>query len=240
MTPRPLLSLFNYHIFGHLLYYIPYLAPMPPNKVLLTFGALSLLIETLNGLGAALGSNPNGNNAVLGEHFMRASLALQLILNVSFLFLMGFFHRRCSKAGLARARGVVWPLATLYTSVLLILTRTVYRTVEHFGMEELDHRNTRAAPAVVRVEWYFLVFESALMLVDMVMWNVLHPRKYLPSEVNVYLSRDGVTEVRGPVIKDMRPRAYQWLDPFDVMRRGDGQGQKHAWRNVEEQPEHAL
>lgn len=148
---------------------------------------------------------------------MRASLALQLILNVAFAALAGYFHYKCVRAGVGGARGIKQPLLTLYVSVVLILARTVYRVVEHIAMEEVDRDNPTDLDPVVRDEWYFLVFEASLMLLNMFLWNARYPRRYLPADPRVYLSRDGRTELEGPGIKDPRGRAAKIFDPFDVM-----------------------
>lgn len=55
----PLLELVNYRVLGRMLYYVPYFAPIPPARVLSTFGALIALVETLNSLGVAFSSNPS-------------------------------------------------------------------------------------------------------------------------------------------------------------------------------------
>lgn len=148
---------------------------------------------------------------------MRASLALQLILNVAFAALAGYFHYKCARAGVGCVRGVKQPLLTLYVSVALILARTVYRVVEHMAMESIDHANPVDLDPVVRDEWYFLVFEATLMLLNMLLWNARHPRRYLPADPRVYLSRDGRTELEGPGLEDPRGRAAKIFDPFDVM-----------------------
>lgn len=149
---------------------------------------------------------------------MRASLALQLILSAAFLSLAGYFHWKCARAGIGKARGIKQPLLTLYISVALLVGRTIYRVVEHIALEEVTGRDDPASfPPPVRDEWPFAVFEAGFMLVDMVLWNIWHPRRYLPAETKVRLSRDGMTEVEGPGLEDTRGWAVKIFDPFDVM-----------------------
>lgn len=162
---------------------------------------------------------------------MRASLALQLILNVAFLSLAGYFHWKCAGAGIGGARGIRHPLITLYVSVGLLIARTAYRVVEHTGLEGVDRENPTSLPPVVGDEWPFAVFEAGFMLLDMVLWNIWHPRRYLPASPRVYLARDGVSEVEGPRVEDPRTLAAKILDPFDVIglfRKRDGAGTKGA------------
>lgn len=149
---------------------------------------------------------------------MKASLIIQIAVILCFIAIAAVFHRRCALAGIGRARGVRQPLLTLYASVALLLVRTVYRIVEHFGLAGIDWWNMDAAQIspVIRYEWFFYVFESVFMLVNMVMWNVRHPRRYLPADYKVYLARDGVTEITGKGFDDARPTWLTIVDPFDI------------------------
>ncbi|KAM0278254.1 hypothetical protein ACHAQH_005267 [Verticillium albo-atrum] len=218
ITP-PLLALVDYHIFGQVLYYVPYLSPIHPGRVVWLFGIVSWVIEGLNGTGASYAANPHANS-MIGHIMMRASYALQLIINISFLALVIFFHRRCINARVAGARAVRYTLITIYTSVALILVRTVYRTVEHYAMEEIDDKDIRSPvdiPVVVRYEVYFCVFDAALMLVNLILWNFMHTSRYLPADNKTYIARDGVTEVKGSGWQDPRSKSARMMDPFDLM-----------------------
>ncbi|KAI0101432.1 hypothetical protein F4776DRAFT_676210 [Hypoxylon sp. NC0597] len=200
----PLLSLANYDILGRIFYYVPYLSPMAPGKVLSTFGLLSMIIEGINGVAASFIANPR-SNPTIGSALMWAALALQIAIIISFLVIAGYFHRRCAQAGIAGARGIHNNLITLYVSVGLILIRTIYRGVEH------------SVKAVISTEWPFYIFEATLMLINMFMWNARHPAPYLPADITTYLSRDGVTEVKGPEPpKDTRPLIARVLDPWSM------------------------
>ena len=50
---RPLYELSNYFMLSRILYYVPYHSPLHPGRVLTTFGAISMVVEALNGNGAA-------------------------------------------------------------------------------------------------------------------------------------------------------------------------------------------
>ncbi|OTB02087.1 hypothetical protein M426DRAFT_13926 [Hypoxylon sp. CI-4A] len=200
----PLLALGNYDILGRIFYYAPYLSPMEPGRVLSTFVLLSLAIESVNGLAASFIANPD-SNPILGSAFTWTALVLQILAIVVFLGLAGFFHWKCVKAGISGARGIKIPLITLYVSSGLILIRTIYRGVEH------------SVTTVAEIEWPFYVFEVALMLLNMVIWNIWHPGLYLPADTRTYLSKDTFTEVKGPERKDTRSRTAKILDPFHIM-----------------------
>ncbi|SPO04292.1 related to Rtm1p [Cephalotrichum gorgonifer] len=216
----PVLALANYDILGRVLYYVPYLSPIKPSRVLSTFGILSFTVEALTGIGASFSFSPNApeDRVHAGKHIMRTSLALQLILNSSFLLLAAFFHRRCTREGLGGARGVRQTLITLYVSTGLLVARAAYRIAEHQALESVDRRNPTDLDPVVRDEWFFCVFESGLMLVNMVLWNVRHPRRYLPVGVGVYLDRDGRTEVELPPSKETRGGVAKIMELFGVGR----------------------
>lgn len=64
------------------------------------------------------------------------------------------------------------------------------------------------------------------MLVNEVLWNVRHPRRYLPEDYHVYLAQDGRTELVGPGWKDDQPWVMSLIDPFGFVamcaRKGKG------------------
>ncbi|KAJ2893347.1 putative RTA1 domain protein [Zalerion maritima] len=203
----PLLELANYHVLGRIFYYVPYLAPLPPGRVLSIFGLLMIFVETLNALGVALSSNPTGSNQDLGSRLTIAALAIQLAVIAIFIVLTAIFHARCAKIQI-RSKSVTTPLVVLYTSMCLILIRCIYRLVEHLGNTSVDIsdlESMRSLSPVLRYEWYFFVFEGTLMLCNSTIWNVFHPGRFLPKDYHVYLSRDGMTEVQGVKYEDTRP-----------------------------------
>ncbi|KAF2471147.1 putative RTA1 domain protein [Lindgomyces ingoldianus] len=205
----PLLELANYHILGRILYYVPYLAPLPPGRVLSTFGALIALVETLNALGVSLSANPSSSHSQqeLGTRLTIAALAIQLVVIVIFIALAAIFHRRCAKANI-HAKAVSTPLITLYMSMLLILIRCIYRLIEHMGNTTVqldDLQALKNLSPILRYEWFFYIFEAALMLTNSVLWNVRNPGRYLPRNYHVYLAQDGRTEVEGEDQSDDRP-----------------------------------
>ncbi|KAI8957421.1 RTA1 like protein-domain-containing protein [Daldinia sp. FL1419] len=185
----PLLSLVNYEILARVFYYVPYFSPMEPSTVLSTFAFLSIIIECINGVASSFIANPKSDPET-GTSLMWAALALQLAIIMFFVVLAGSFHRRCVRAGIAGAEGIRRPLTTLYVSMGLILMRTIYRAVEH------------SVEAVANTEWPFYVFEALLMLVNMLMWNVFHPSRFLPVDPLTYLSRDGLTEITAEKVDD--------------------------------------
>lgn len=222
MAP-PLLELANYHVLGRILYYVPYFSPLHPGRVLTTFGILSGLVETMNAIGVAYIANPDvkDSSRKIGHGLMKASLIIQIVVIGLFCLLAFDFQRRCKKAGI-RSRKISGPMLTMYISMGLIAVRCVYRTVEHFGFSAMElsagsKMDFEELSPIIRYEWFFYVFEAALMLINTWMWNLRHPRRYLPENYNVYLAQDGVTEIKGPGWKDNRPFLMTVIDPFNWM-----------------------
>ena len=202
----PLLELANYHVLGRIFYYVPYFAPLPPGRVLSIFGFLMAFVETLNALGVALNSNPHGSSQGLGSILTLIALALQVCVILVFILLAALFQLRCSRAKI-HSKSVKILLITLYASMTLIFVRCIYRLVEHVGNTsiELDHPETfQSLNPLLRYEWFFFVFESTFMLLNSALWNVWNPARYLPKSYNIYLSRDGKTEVEGDESVDER------------------------------------
>ncbi|KKZ65569.1 hypothetical protein EMCG_08594 [[Emmonsia] crescens] len=237
----------NIHVpvLGRILYYVPHCSPLHPGRVLTTFGLLSAIVEALNAIGVAYIANPSVPETAtkLGHILMKTSLILQLLVIACFCALTWTFQRRCRRAGIVAGKGkrgnkrVFALLATLYASMFVILGRCVYRTVEHFGFSDISGgKLTVNDPAtlspLVRHEWFFYVFEAALMAVNSVLWNVRHPHRYLPERYETYLTRDGVTELVGPGWRDERPFIVTVCDPFGwfVSKGGEGkEGGKPFW-----------
>ncbi|KAJ2990331.1 hypothetical protein NUW58_g3006 [Xylaria curta] len=217
----PLYELGNYYILGRILYFVPHLSPIHPGRVLTTFAALSFIIEALNGTGAAYVANPTLSARLqgVGHALFKAALILQLIVIAAFVVLATTFYLRCRKNGINHNK-VNQPLLTLYLSTGLILARTIYRTVEYFEIETVNHYvpdfDLNTLSPILRYEWYFYVFEAALMLINSALINARHPRRWLPQSTKVYLAKDGVTEVMGPGYKEERNFVATLLDPFDV------------------------
>jgi hypothetical protein len=130
----------------------------------------------------------------------------------------------------------------LYASMALVLVRCVYRLVEHAssGAGAVDLKSLEALrrlSVVRRYEWWFYVFETALMLGNSVLWNVWHPGRYLPKGTGVYLAEDGTMERER--VRDRDGRG--WLaragnvGTFGLLfrRRKEAEG---AFREVDEVP----
>jgi hypothetical protein len=220
----PLYELANYFILSRILYYVPYHSPIHPGRVLTTFGAISSIIETLNGTGASNVANTSlsQHKQDIGKALLKSALVIQLGVLGCFVLLAVTFHRKCKKAGILPSN-LRATLTTLYISSALIGTRTIYRTVEYFNTASLNFSNPNLNPSsltpILRYEWFFWVFEGALMVLNSFMLNARHPMRYLPEDNKIYLAEDGVTEILGPGYEDKRNFLVTFLDPFDLWGR---------------------
>ncbi|KAI1194321.1 RTA1 like protein-domain-containing protein [Nemania serpens] len=233
----PLYELSNYYILGRILYFVPHCSPIHPGRVLTTFAALSAIIEALNGTGAAYVANRSlpVHLQETGHSLFKAALILQLVVITSFVALATTFDRRCRKHGINHTK-VNQPLLTLYISTALILVRTIYRTVEYFEIESVNLLSAgfdlNEQSPIIRDEWLFYVFEAALMLINSLLINVRHPRRWLPQSTKVYLAKDGISEIMGPGYKEDRNFVATLFDPFDIY--GMIKGRDNATRFWEE------
>lgn len=112
----------------------------------------------------------------------------------------------------------------MYASSLVIMVRCVYRTIEYFSSESMyaakSVEELNALSPIIRYEWFFYVFEASLMLINELLWNAMHPRRFLPKDYHVYLAQDGKTELQGPGWDDDRGFVMTMVDPLGCMDRG--------------------
>ncbi|KAK4098490.1 hypothetical protein N658DRAFT_561031 [Parathielavia hyrcaniae] len=235
MSP-PLLQLTNNYILGRVFKFVPYFAPMHPAPMLLTFISLAAVAELLTVPGIAYLSNPNlpAKSLAIGDTLTKASLVLQLLIAAVFFLMAGIFHRCCRAGGIRNPR-VMRPLVISYASMLLLVARTIFRCAEHFaGVPPWSGEGVAVDPSslspVVRYEWYFYVFDAALVLVATVVWNVGPPGRFLPADRRAYLAQDGVTVLRGPEWKDSRSLTETFFNPFAMLTTRGGH-QKQFWES---------
>jgi hypothetical protein len=238
---RPVYELSNYIVLSRLLHYIPQLSPLHPARVVTTFLGISIIVELLTSNGAAEAVNSTSTPAEIsiGKGLLKAALILQLFVLLAFVSVAGRFHYNCMKAGhldkLQETRAkILGVLITLYISSALIGTRTIYRTIEYFATADIkspkpgETFDPLSISPVIRYEWFFYVFEVTLMLTNTFMFNLRHPRKYLPRLNTTYLGEDGV-EKEGRKFKDHRGIATKLFDPFDIIGLLKGNDKKDRW-----------
>ncbi|KAI5855613.1 hypothetical protein GGS23DRAFT_618919 [Durotheca rogersii] len=184
----PLIALATYKILSRVLAYVPYVSPAPPRWTLLFLTVLTLAIEALSGAAAAsLATSPSpfppSPPSSRGAALLWAAIAAQLGALAGAGLLAAVARRRCVRARLAAARGV---LSTVYVGLALLAVRAAYRVAEQTAPEAVARR----------AEWPFCTFDAAATLAALALWAARHPRRRaLPPDARTYLSRDGLTEV---------------------------------------------
>ncbi|KAL9108711.1 MAG: hypothetical protein Q9227_006507 [Pyrenula ochraceoflavens] len=208
----------DYFIMGRVLYYIPYHSPIHPGRVISTFIGLDVIIEALTGNGAAYAFNHSlpHSKQIMGLDMIRATLVLQVVLFLTFLLLILYFHRQCQRTRVF-ARNLRVVVYTLYGSCFLILFRNTFRCAASFY--SLDATANRS-------EALFYAIEVLPMLSNSVLLNIFPPAKYLPSSNKIYLARDGKTELEGPGWTDKRHFLLKLFDPLDFVGLFTGRDKK--------------
>lgn len=229
----PVYELGNYIVLSRCLRHIPHLSPLHPDRTLTLFLGLSIVIEVLTANGAVKTVTGDSQASIdVGKALLKTTLVLQLAVMVLLLAIAGTYHRRCRRAGIFRSNSgtadVENVLLTMYGSCTLITIRTVFRTAEYFAVASLrpPFRNLTDLSPLVRYEWFFWVFESAVMLVNSLLLNARHPGRYLPRRHDVFLLPDGRERV-GVEVSDRRPVWQKCCDPFDLY--GFVMGKDEKW-----------
>ncbi|KAL2130692.1 hypothetical protein VTI74DRAFT_6079 [Chaetomium olivicolor] len=208
-----MLILANYHILARTFSYVPHLSPTSPGRIPTTLATLTAAVEAPRAYLNFRAAGDPSSYAARGLRLTRVSLALQLTSIALFYALAARFHYRVAgvdRRYYPRIRAV---LRTLYVSMLLLLVRTVYRAAVHCGgadgyafwSGESRGGPTRELSLVAREELFVWLLEGGPMLLNVAIWNVRHPRQYLPRPCcETYLARDGKTEVEGPGLVEKR------------------------------------
>lgn len=121
--------------------------------------------------------------------------------------MLGIWHWRSAAGARVQRplkRGYV---LALYACGVLVLVRTVYRTIEYFQGAE---------GYLARHEAYYYVFDALAILAMVGLLNIFHPGKFFPEDSSVYLAVDGVTERKGPGWSDERRWWWAVLDPLGL------------------------
>ena len=232
-THRPIYAGANYFILGRTLYYIPYLSPIHPGRVVSTFVGLDVVIEILTAQGISKLANTSQNPSTIhaGSILIKVSLVLQSCLFVGYTAIARTFHSRAKRANVCSAN-LRTVLYMLYGSTALLFARNVYRTVENF--ESVVSQNQVPTGPLFTHEAYFWALEASLVTLASYLVNVLFPARYLPKSNKIYLSRDGVTEITGPGWVDKRPLWLTIIDPFDLRGLIKGEDKETAFWDLQE------
>ncbi|EXJ85588.1 hypothetical protein A1O1_05953 [Capronia coronata CBS 617.96] len=143
--------------------------------VFVTLDITSFIIQLIGGGMAGPGATPEAQQK--GVHIYMGGIGLQEFFIVCFMVLVIKFHLEQTKAqrsGLVTEAKVRWRwiLYALYICLLAITARIIFRLVEFsrgFGEDNpLPHK-----------EGYFYALEAVPMFFAILIWNALHPGRYM-------------------------------------------------------------
>ena len=196
------------------------------------------MTESITGSGASLVANAGNPEETqeAGRSLIKAALILQIVQMVGFVALALRFLYNCSRAQVLNWK-IKRPLVVLLVSCFLIISRTIFRTVEYFTAASLSITDINHISPILKDEWFFWVFESTLMFTNTIMLNIFHPMKTLPRSNKIYLAMDGVTEIEGPGYEDRRHFLLTLFDPFDIVGIIMNRKQVKYWENSEASPD---
>jgi hypothetical protein len=153
---------------------------------------LTSAIITLTAQGTSSFFSPNASDGSVrsGLALLKASLIIQLFLNVAFITVVAIFYRRCSSEGtFQQSEGQRIKIGTiaLCISTAWVLVRNLFRTAQIFLPSD--------SPAWT-AEAYFWVFDATPMIAYTVLLHILHPAKYFQMQGGCHAARG----VAGPVV----------------------------------------
>lgn len=112
----------------------------------------------------------------LGRNVIIAGLFIQIVFFGVFVVTTAMFHIRMRKAPTAKSAdpNLSWTkhMSTLYAASALILIRSTMRIIEYIQGNQ---------GYILKHEAFLYVFDGALMLVVLVLYNIVHPSKVTAS-----------------------------------------------------------
>ena len=171
--------------------YIPYCSPLPPSRVILILGSLTLLVEAASNVGIPWihKYDEPGYLQDAGNALVKASLLLQSPFVSASLAPAIIFQRRCRvQDSSEHATLTKRPLLTLHKGTALILVRCTHRTVEY---PIITGCSFEAVLVIERCEVFFYLFEAILILVNELLWNITFPMHKVQTSKLICLARNG-------------------------------------------------
>ncbi|KAH7063679.1 RTA1 like protein-domain-containing protein [Macrophomina phaseolina] len=148
----------------------PHTSPLRPRTYLILFctaDVVSLVVQAVGGALASIASSATPpEDTAPGTNIMVAGIVFQMAAITAFFALFIVFLRRAK--GLQRSLQVL--VGATVVSVVFIYVRSIYRTVEL--LEGWDGY-------LITHEVYFIVLDGAMMVGAVVVFNVVHPARYL-------------------------------------------------------------
>ncbi|RAH41681.1 RTA1 domain-containing protein [Aspergillus brunneoviolaceus CBS 621.78] len=168
---------FDYMVLARMIYFfVPdrRIGIFKPSLLAIIFVLLDLGSFVIQLIGGSM-AGPGADNATMmkGIHIYMGGIGIQQFFIILFLFIAVQFHRQMLNLTCqgrlvgpkAHWRGLLY---VLYTSLLFITVRIIYRLVEFSSGND-------ASNPIPRHEWYMYVFDAVPMGCAIVVWNIVHP-----------------------------------------------------------------
>jgi hypothetical protein len=149
----------------------------------------AIIALTAQGTSSFFSPNASDGSVRSGLALLKASLIMQLFLNVAFIAVIATFYHRCSSQGIFRRseeQSTKIISIALCISTTWILVRNVFRTAQIFLPSD--------SPAWT-AEAYFWVFDATPMMAYTVLLHILHPAKYFQRQGDCRAARGAAVPV---------------------------------------------
>jgi hypothetical protein len=191
ILPPAFMAATHYMVFGRIITYVgEKYSPISARRVTLIFVICDFLSFVVQAGGGSLFASSNPTTLKLAKTIVIIGFIIQIVSFGIFAICAGLYHARALKAGVPRGEWTTC-LYTLYIGCILILIRSVYRTVEFGSISESANANGNAAGYLLDHEVFFYVLETLPILIVCYLFLFSHPAKYLPFDRSERLNSSG-------------------------------------------------
>lgn len=151
-------------------------SPSTLTLIFVTLDVVSFVVQLIGGGMAGPGASPESQKK--GLNLYMGGIGMQEGFIVLFMGLVFKFHRdqlqaeRCGRLALNKIAGWRWMTWALYTCMLAITIRIIYRLVEFSA-------GLGSSNPLPKNEPLLYVLESAPMCLAIIVWNIFHPGRYM-------------------------------------------------------------
>ncbi|KAL4871669.1 RTA1 like protein-domain-containing protein [Aspergillus spectabilis] len=169
---------FDYMVLARMIHFfmperrIGIIKPAHLTAIFVLLDIVSFFIQAVGGLMA--GPDVDPDVMMKGIHIYMIGMGVQEFFILLFLFIAITFHRRMlaldRQGALIEKENTKWRglLYALYTSLLFITIRIIFRLVEFSRGDDISN-------PVLTHEWFIYVFDAVPMCFAIAVWNVAHP-----------------------------------------------------------------
>ncbi|MCJ1353020.1 MAG: hypothetical protein MMC33_003004 [Icmadophila ericetorum] len=169
------INAYCYMVLGRMIHYFTpgqTVLKLNARRLALIFVLLDITAFLVQVGGALLTVSTDVSTEKTGLNIYTAGVSIQLVFILFFLGLASRFHSKVRKEHEFALRETSWKLLlyVLYTVLSLISIRIIYRVIEFSG---------GPTSTIPKTESYAYIFDSTLMFIALVLFNVIHPGRIL-------------------------------------------------------------